>query len=263
MEIIKTFVNNSSKLNVYGTFENPLFMGREIGNILNIINIRVQIRNMNSAWKVVRKSDTPGGTQKMTFLTEPGLYYLMMRSDKSEAKMFQKWICEEVIPSIRKTGTYELQHKCNDRLTFKIETEDDLHTKVISFIKTQYPSSLFVATLGELQDTSTKRIRSYNMGYIKGSPDLIIQNLHKSYSGFAIEFKSPKTGGVLSKEQSKMLKVYKSNNYKTLLSNNYDEIIIQIIDYFRDVRIKCEHCDSRFKSNKTLSNHKKYFHRIL
>ena len=186
-----------------------------------------------------------------------------MRSNKPEAIMFQKWVVAEILPSIRKTGTYELTHKCTNRLTFKIETEYDLHTKVVSFIKKQYPESLFTVSLGELQDTPNKRIKSSNMGYLKGSPDLIIQNLHKIYNGFVIEFKSPKTGGVISDEQTKMINVYENNNFKTLISNDYDIILIQLIDYFKDVRIKCTYCNHKFKSFRTLKNHQKYFHRII
>ena len=185
-----------------------------------------------------------------------------MRSNKEEAKTFQKWVVGEVLPQLRKTGKYEIVHKCPTKLTFKIETEEDLHTKVVSFIKKQYPDSLFTATFGEMQDTDQKRIKGFCMGYMKGSPDLIIQNLHKKYNGFVIEFKSPKTGGVISLDQSKMIQAYKDNGYKTLISNNYDEILIQLIDYFQGVRIKCEYCSMKFKSKKTLANHHKYFHRI-
>jgi prophage antirepressor-like protein len=262
MELIKTVVKDSIQLNIYGTFDEPLFMAQEIGSILKMSNINEQIRLIDSDWTRIRKTDRKGGAREMTFLTEPGLYYLIMRSNKPEAKSFQKWVVAEILPSIRKTGKYEIQHKCSNRLTFKIETEFDLHTKVVSFIKKQYPESLFVVSLGELQDTPDKRIKAFNMGYIKGIPDLIIQNLHKKYNGFVIEFKSPKTGGVVSDEQAKMLNIYKNNNFKTLMSNDYDQILIQLIDYFKDVRIKCQHCSMKFKTKTTIRNHHKYFHRI-
>ena len=77
-------------------------------------------------------------------------------------------------------------------LTFKIESEMDLHVKVVSFLKKRYPHSLFTVRLGENQDTVHKRIDSFKKGYLCSSPDLIINNLHKRYSGFAIEMKSPK-----------------------------------------------------------------------
>ena len=42
----------------------------------------------------------------LTFLTEAGLYKLIFKSRKEEAEQFQDWICEEVLPSIRKSGSY-------------------------------------------------------------------------------------------------------------------------------------------------------------
>ena len=84
-----------------------------------------------------------------------------------------------------------MNHKYSDCLTFKVESETDLHVEVVSFPKKRYPHSIFTATLGENQCTSVKRMESYKKGYLLGSPDLIINNLHKHYTGFAIEFKNP------------------------------------------------------------------------
>ena len=155
-----------------------------------------------------------------------------------------------------------MNHKYNNTLTFKIENETDLHVKVVSFLKKRYPHSLFTVTLGENQDTVHKRIDSFKKGYIRGSPDLIINNLHKHYTGFCIEFKSPKGNGILSPDQSKMLRQYQNNGFKTLISNDYDQIIEQIIEYFRDVRIKCSYCPRRFISPQSLRNHIKFVHKM-
>ena len=147
-------------------------------------------------------------------------------------------------------------------LTFKIENEMDLHVKVVSFLKKRYPHSLFTVTLGENQDTVHKRIDSFKKGYLRGSPDLIINNLHKHYTGFCIEFKSPKGIGALSPDQSIILLQYQNNGFKTLVSNDYDQIIEQVIEYFRDVRILCSHCPRRFISFHSLRNHIKGFHKM-
>ena len=147
-------------------------------------------------------------------------------------------------------------------LTFKIENETDLHVKVISFLKKRYPRSLFSITLGENHRTGGMRIDSYKKGYLRGSPDLIINNLHKHYTGFCIEFKSPKGNGVLSPDQSIMLRQYQNNGFKTLVSNDYDHIIKQLIEYYRDVRILCSHCPRRFISSQSLRNHIKSFHKM-
>ena len=150
----------------------------------------------------------------------------------------------------------------NNTLTFKIENETDLHVKVVSFLKKRYPHSLFTVTLGENQDTAFKRIDSFKKGYLRGSPDMIINNLHKHYRGFCIEFKNPKGNGVLSPDQSMMLRQYQNNGFKTLVSNDYDQIIEQIIEYFRDVRINCSYCTRRFISPQSLRNHIKFIHKM-
>ena len=108
----------------------------------------------------------------------------------------------------------------------------DLNVKVASFLRKRYPHSLFTVTLGENQETVHKRIDSFKKGYLHGSPDLIIliiYNLHKHYTGFCIEFKSPKGNGVLSLDQSMILLQYQNNGLKTLVSNDYDHIIEQVI----------------------------------
>ena len=205
-----------------------------------------------------------GNEGNSLYLSESGLYSLVLRSKLESAKEFKRWVTSQVLPSNRKTGRYDycMNHKYNNTLTFKIENETDLHVKVVSFLKKRYPHSLFTVTLGENQDTAFKRIDSFKKGYLRGSPDLIINNLHKHYTGFCIEFKSPKGNGALSPDQSMMLRKYQSNGFKTLVSNDYDQIIEQIIEYFRDVRITCSYCPRRFISPQSLRNHIKFVHKM-
>ena len=199
-----------------------------------------------------------GNEGNSLYLSESGLYSLVLCAKIESAKEFKRWVTSQVLPSIRKTGRYDY---CNT-LTFKIENETDLHVKVVSFLKKRYPHSLFTVTLGENQDTAFKRIDSFKKGYLSGSPDLIINILHKHYTGFAIEFKSPKGNGVLSPDQSMILLRYQNNGFKILVSNDYDQIIEQIIEYFRDVRLLCSYCPRRFISPQSLSNHIKIFHKM-
>ena len=198
------------------------------------------------------------------FINESGLYSLIFGSRLESARSFKRWVTKDVLPSIRKTGRYDycIDHKYNNTLTFKIENEMDLHVKVVSFLKKRYPHGLFTVTLDENQDTSHKRIDSFKKGYLRGSPDLIINNLHKHYTGFCIEFKSPKGNGVQSPDRSMMLRQYQNNGFKTLVSNDYDHIIEQIIEYFRDVKILCSFCPRRFISSQSLRNHIKFFHKM-
>ena len=263
MEIIKNFKKDGKCLEVYGTFDVPLFKAIQIGEALGMSNIREQLRTLNPKWKCVRKTDSNKGLRNASFLTESGLYYFLMRSNKAEAKRYQEWICEDVLPELRKTGTYTIHdHPIRKKLTFNIQTEEDLQCKIVNFIKNQYPNSIFVSTLGEMQGTAEKRIKAHKMGYLKGSPDLIITNLHKSYTGLVFELKSPKGAGKVSDSQQVMLEKYRQNNHKVVVTNDYDECIIELIDYFKHVRIGCKHCNGKFKTQQTLGNHLKYFHRI-
>ena len=225
---------------------------------------KIKLSELMSKSKRNKSFRLKGNEGNSLYLSESGLYSLVLRSKLESAKEFKRWVTSQVLPSIRKTGRYDycMNYKYSNMLTFKIENETDLHVKVVSFLKKRYPHSLFTVTLGENQDTVHKRIDSFKKGYLRGSPDLIINNLHKHYTGFCIEFKNPKGNGVLSPDQSMMLRQYQNNGFKTLVSNDYDQIIEQIIEYFRDVRIKCSYCLRRFISSQSLRNHIEFFHKM-
>jgi prophage antirepressor-like protein len=256
-------VKDTSSLNIYGTFEKPWFLASHIGIFLGLVNIRATIANMDKDYIEMRQIQTSIGLRKAIFLNECGLYYIMMRSDKPEAKPFQKWIVQEVLPSIRKQGKYVPNDIVRANLTFNIQNELDLHVQVINFIKVQFQHALLTIANGELQnDTYNKRVQSKLTGYECGTFDIIINNLHKKFTGFAIELKSPTGKGIISENQLKMQLKYKQNGFKTLISNDYNYIICEIIEYMSNIRLKCQHCEMKFKSIKTLTNHHKFFHRI-
>ena len=61
-------------------------------------------------WKGLKLIHTPGRAQNMICLTEQGVYFFLGRSDKKKALLYQMWIAGEVIPSIRKIGSYNSKH---------------------------------------------------------------------------------------------------------------------------------------------------------
>ena len=91
-----------------------LFNANHIAEVLEIKNVRDNIRNMNNKQVVRLNNSTVGNTdiRKLhnngeNFLTESGVYKLVFKSRKPEAEKFTDWIADEVLPSIRKTGSYE------------------------------------------------------------------------------------------------------------------------------------------------------------
>ena len=243
------------------------FKGKDVALALGYAKPRNAILNhVDEDYKGAPVKGPLRGEQPHTiWISEPGVYSLIFSSMLKSAKEFQKWVFSEVLPNIRRYGQYKVFNSPN-RLVFKIENEFDLHSKVVECARRFYPNAILVASLGKLQDTKSKRINSYKKGYQRGKPDIIVQNLHKRYNGLCIEFKTPLGLGKVSEDQKLQLHAYEMNNFKTIVSNEYDSIITQIIHYMRDARILCEFCKNkgiRFKNHNTLANHKRYFHRIL
>jgi hypothetical protein len=115
MEIVKAFTTNNlhTEITIKGTINKPLFRASDIGNVLDMGNIRTSISDYDETEKVVQVMDSPGGPQQVTFLTAKGLYKILVRSRKPIAEQFQNWVCE-VIDEIRLTGNYSLQTKVNE-----------------------------------------------------------------------------------------------------------------------------------------------------
>lgn len=87
--------------------DEPYFVGKDVTDILGYGNSRQALTtNVDDEDKEVHSVDTLGGTQKMTVINESGLYSLILGSKLPTAKKFKKWVTSEVLPSIRKTGSY-------------------------------------------------------------------------------------------------------------------------------------------------------------
>ena len=71
---------------------------------------------------------TPGGDQKLTVINESGLYALVLRSRKPEARKFAKWVTSEVLPAIRKTGSYSLPYTAQPRDKLTLDQGDELRS---------------------------------------------------------------------------------------------------------------------------------------
>lgn len=88
----------------------PYFNANEVANTLEFANPRDAVANhVDSDDVALADTLTKGGIQKQKFINESGLYALTFASKKPSAKDFKKWVTKEVIPSIRKTGSYSIQ----------------------------------------------------------------------------------------------------------------------------------------------------------
>lgn len=106
MSNLTVFQFDGQGVRFVGTPDKPEWVAQDICKVLDID--RTQIRRLESYQKGVCIIHTLGGNQEMATVTEAGLYALIFTSRKPIAKDFQRWVFEEVLPSIRKTGQYSV-----------------------------------------------------------------------------------------------------------------------------------------------------------
>ena len=104
-----TFKSNSVRV-ITDNKQEPWFCANDVCDILGYSNPRDAISKHCKVGGVAKR-DTPtkSAVQEMTFINEPNLYRLIIKSRKPEAEPFEAWVFEEVLPQIRKTGKYEIQ----------------------------------------------------------------------------------------------------------------------------------------------------------
>lgn len=90
------------------------FCGSDVCDILNYNNAPDALKK-HCKEKGIAKRYTPtkGGNQELIFINEPNLYRLIIKSRKPEAEPFEAWVFEEVLPQIRKTGSYSQNNQPN------------------------------------------------------------------------------------------------------------------------------------------------------
>jgi prophage antirepressor-like protein len=114
---ITVFQFSSNDVRVLILDNEPWFIGADVCKILDIRNTgdaysrlrECEKRNLDCS-QVIGIADNPD-IKRLTAISEPGLYRLIMTSRKPEAEPFQDWVCQEVLPQIRKTGSYQQQPK--------------------------------------------------------------------------------------------------------------------------------------------------------
>ena len=114
MNDLQMFDYNSNQVRVVTVDGEPWFVLRDVCEVLDLSNSRMVADRLDPDEKGVSQIDTLGGNQEMTVINESGLYNVIIRSDKPEAKAFKRWLTHDVLPSIRKHGMYATDDLIND-----------------------------------------------------------------------------------------------------------------------------------------------------
>ena len=97
---------------IYGTVENPLFLAKDIAELIEHSRASEMLKTVDDDEKLMQTILASGQKRNMWFLTEDGLYEVLMSSKKPQAKVFKKKV-KEILKTIRKVGFYMTEEKAS------------------------------------------------------------------------------------------------------------------------------------------------------
>ena len=104
--LTQVFAYEGKTIRTAGTAEAPLFCAKDVCDILEIGNSSQAATRLDEDELTSVKLTSGGQARELQFVTESGLYSLILGSRKPEARAFKRWVTQEVLPAIRKTGAY-------------------------------------------------------------------------------------------------------------------------------------------------------------
>lgn len=114
------------KIRVAGTVDKPTFCLADLCSSLEIKNVSDCKSRLNQKGVVLTDTPTNGGVQQMIFVSEGNMYKCIFQSRKPDADKFQDWVTEDVLPSIRKTGSYSVQEPKSAAQMFAMQAQVNL-----------------------------------------------------------------------------------------------------------------------------------------
>ena len=110
MEDLRVFENKEfGSVRIVTISNEPWFAGKDVAVALGYAKPTDAVRKrVDEEDRGISKMETPSGTQEMTVINESGLYALIFGSKLESAKKFKRWVTAEVLPALRKTGSYEM-----------------------------------------------------------------------------------------------------------------------------------------------------------
>lgn len=176
------------------------FIGKDVAMALGYSNPRDAIaKHVDDEDKGVAKCDTPGGTQELSVINESGLYSLILSSKLETSKQFKHWVTSEVLPSIRKTGSYSISSMSKEEIEvkskeFRLGAYDRLHA-----LANEY---------SEKSDTFKQILDAYATKELAGEFLLPLPETEKTYSATEI-------GEMLGVSANRIGKIANKNGLKT------------------------------------------------
>ena len=257
--LFKSDLTNGKDIRVVGTTENPLFIAKDIGEILGYIDTKKAIvDNVDEEDKITwSKLKSKGGCQlpliklhpSTVLINESGLYSLILRSKLESAKKFKRWITAEVLPSIRKTGQYNIEQlkKTIEEKEVEIAAKDLKITEKeeqITEIKTELVEEQKIVMKTKKSLMATQRRFMHRHKFRINGCVYVLENPDEKYNKFKIGF---------SKDMNQRLE-----DDRTMIPNIKVRMILYTIHY--EVFEKC--IKIRYKDQLELPSHEWVFEEL-
>ena len=106
--VLQAFTFNASNQQVRTVLidNQPYFVAKDVCDVLQLSDVSMSVGRLDEDEKLTQVLFVSGQNREMWLVNESGLYNLIFRSNKPEAKAFRKWVTSEVLPCIRQTGKY-------------------------------------------------------------------------------------------------------------------------------------------------------------
>ena len=129
---IVQFDFNSQQIRTISIENSPWFVAKDVCDALELSDVSMSVSRLDDDEKLVQTFFVSGQNRQMVCINESGLYALILRSNKPQAKVFRKWVTSEVLPAIRKTGGYS---HANDAHVQLLEEHTALQSKYIALLE--------------------------------------------------------------------------------------------------------------------------------
>lgn len=142
--------------------------------------------------KGVTEMETPGGMQKMVIINESGMYALILSSKLDSAKKFKKWVTSEVLPAIRKNGSYTMPISTNDKIMLLAQGHMELQQEVDSIKKDMESLKMDLPILPVEEDRITSAVKRKGLAVMGGKTSNVYRDKsirRKVYQGIYANLK--------------------------------------------------------------------------
>lgn len=163
MSELQTFNFENLPVRTLSIDEEPYFVGKDVADILGYSNSRkALLDHVDEEDKLTSRIVTAGQNRNQTIINESGLYSLIFSSKLESAKRFKRWVTSEVLPTLRKTGAYQVPNNPMDALKLMFdaqkETQEEIETVKADVIDLKENQKLDAGEYGLITKTVHQRV---------------------------------------------------------------------------------------------------------